>query len=142
MSMALHWPARKWEKAPLLCRWFGHVWNSGWWGDKPYLQPSNLPGYTDGIGARHVDLQCRCDRCGQMLTVAHVHNWQRADPPPTKTYEDGLRDAAEIAHQEGLRLWAQHENPLKGTSRNYWLEVASGAQGAKEAILKAIRGGT
>jgi hypothetical protein len=73
MSAVLRWPAKSWEtNVPLTCRLFGHVWRSGWWGDKPYLKRSKHF-ITDGTGRTHYNLDCRCDRCDKELTVAHIH---------------------------------------------------------------------
>lgn len=79
MTAMLRWKASKWEKAPLMCRLFGHVWERGWWGDTPYLRAKNLPGYEDGIGRRHIDLVCKCSRCDTQTTMARVHNWAPAE---------------------------------------------------------------
>lgn len=86
-KVILRWPARKWEKAPLMCRLFGHIWRDGWFGDRPYLRPSAGP--VDNIGRHHVSLSCKCDRCGRKSTIAYVHDWAEGDqrlrnnPPAT-----------------------------------------------------------
>lgn len=71
MSVVLRWPAKKWEKAPLMCRLFGHVWTAGWWGSAPYLRMYG--GRKDGIGRSHYQLDCRCFRCDKKSTVAYTH---------------------------------------------------------------------
>lgn len=73
MSVKLRWPATEYDKdAKLMCRLFGHVWSSGWWGDMPYLKKSkNFT--TDNIGRTHFTLECECDRCYTKSTVARIH---------------------------------------------------------------------
>lgn len=53
------------------CRWFGHRWKDGWFGDHPYL--TALSGPVDGIGRHHITLYCRCDCCGEKRVVAYIH---------------------------------------------------------------------
>lgn len=78
MSVALRWKATRWDKgASIMCRLFGHIWEGGWYGDRPYFRPLALPGNIDGIGREHVTLTCQCMRCGYRGHVGYVHNWNR-----------------------------------------------------------------
>lgn len=82
-NVSLCWSVKKGEKAPLMCRLFGHLWSSGWRGDIPYLKANNLPGRLDGTGRRHVDLRCECDRCGKSAIIAQFHNQEIIPRPLT-----------------------------------------------------------
>ncbi|MGQ7794449.1 hypothetical protein ACUN0C_18745 [Faunimonas sp. B44] len=74
--IVLKWPSWVWEKkAGWKCRWFGHVWEPGWYGDLPYLDAK--PGPVDNIGRHHVRLLCECSRCGTTSQVAWVHDWEK-----------------------------------------------------------------
>jgi hypothetical protein len=74
--VSLRWTANSYDKVPLRCRLFGHIWRSGWWGSLPYLEPGSLPGYRDGVGRYHINLRLECDRCGSRFVVARIHNWE------------------------------------------------------------------
>lgn len=69
--MSLKWTSYRWEGAPLLCRLFGHRWQSGWWGDEPYLKAQSGP--IDGIDEHHIRLKCRCRHCDEEFIIANIH---------------------------------------------------------------------
>jgi len=53
----------------LLCKWFGHMRTSGWWGDGLY-------GKVRNNGRGHYAIVLRCDRCDEKYVAARFH---RAD---------------------------------------------------------------
>lgn len=72
MSVVLKWPVQKWEtKAKLWCKLFGHRWESGWYGDRPYLKPKGGP--VDNLNTHHPRLTCECWHCGTVSTIAYIH---------------------------------------------------------------------
>lgn len=60
-----------WERAPLGCRLFGHIWRGGWWGDLPYATVAGRG--RDGIGRKHGVLGFQCDRCGKTVAFGRIH---------------------------------------------------------------------
>lgn len=69
--MNLYWSPRKWEKAPLMCRIFGHYWPDGWYGSEPYFTIKG--GTVDGINEHHLYLYCKCWRCEETIHIANIH---------------------------------------------------------------------
>lgn len=69
MKVALRWRANRWEKAPLLCRIFGHVWYEGWWSSHPYMKTTLAP--VDHNGVRAMRIECKCWRCDVRSTIGH-----------------------------------------------------------------------
>lgn len=74
MSVTLRWKAMPWHKN-LWCRLFGHVWKSGWYGDKPYLRQTYKA--LSNLNTLHLKLECDCDRCGESHEVGYTHHREK-----------------------------------------------------------------
>lgn len=55
----------------LLCKLFGHVRRTGWFGDGLYGKVTG--GYVDGIGRSHYEVSLQCDRCDEKYVAARFH---------------------------------------------------------------------
>jgi hypothetical protein len=71
-KITLRWATAPHEKAPLLCRLFGHHWEGGWFGDRPYFRQEFKA--IDNLNTFHVKLTCECDRCGATTPVGYTHH--------------------------------------------------------------------
>ena len=58
----------------LLCKMFGHMRRSGWWGDALYGKV--LSGGRDDFGRTHYRVELKCDRCGEKYIAARFHGHQ------------------------------------------------------------------
>lgn len=67
----IKWTERYPADIPLMCQLFGHKWEGGWYGSYPYLEAKQ--GAVDGIGRHHIQLYCKCDRCGNKYHIASIH---------------------------------------------------------------------
>lgn len=55
----------------ILCRLFGHMRRSGWYGDGLYGNV-RLTG-ADGTGRMHAHIDAACDRCGRTYVLGRFH---------------------------------------------------------------------
>lgn len=70
INTILRWKPAAWEKAPILCRIFGHR-VEGVCG-LPYFRQKFKA--VDNLNTFHVTLTCECDRCGAVSDVGHIHH--------------------------------------------------------------------
>lgn len=69
--MTVRVSTESWERAPLVCRLFGHK-ITGYAGSTPYGRRA-LFSECDGLNTYHLTVQCQCDRCGRYVSVVKVH---------------------------------------------------------------------
>jgi len=57
-------------KENLICHFFGHRWESGWWSQYPHLTIREGP--HSGNGLVMLDVYCKCSRCDETTRVGVI----------------------------------------------------------------------